>query len=709
MPPIGRRTVLKLVAGTVAGGMAWTYLPTALADSFRSSKAGGDGKVDGNSDAAVARDTVLTIAFDRHLHTRLQAHDKPLTPYQPSESLLLADGPVEDFVITGHQEQPITDARHGSGHQSVITGRSAGNLEKEVAVTFFDNLPGMAVLQTRYRNHGDAALQIAGWRNAAHELADAPGGFWSFSGTTHTDRRDWVAPLAAGFDQRNSLSMDSSDYGGGTPVANIWRRDIGLAVGHVEPVVRSLDLPVRKTAAGAHIAVESPQASTLAAGQTLTTERTFLAVHTGDHFAPVRQYRQYMNAEGLVAPQAPESAFAPVWCTWGYGRDFNVKQILDTVPKARELGFGWVVLDDGWQTNEGDWRIDTRKFPRGDADMRDFTAKVRGQGMHPRLWIAPLAADPGSDVMHDHVDMLLLGKGGAFQTVTWWNALTQCPAYQPTIDFYVDLVKKVIGNWGFEGIKFDGQHLNAVAPCYNPAHKHAHPTDSVEGLATFWSAIHKAAHETNPQAVIELCPCGTAFDFHNLPATDQYPASDPTSSWQVRSKGKTMKALMGSGSSFAGDHVELSDGGDDFASSVGIGAVVSTKFTWPKDTDHPSEPLPPGGLVLTREKEALWRKWVALYKQHMLSKGEYLGTLYDIGFDKPEAHAIAKDGAMYYAFYADSFNGPVQLRGLDAGRYRVRDLFNELDLGEVTAADATLRVAFKRFMLLQAMPLAGRT
>jgi alpha-galactosidase len=64
---------------------------------------------------------------------------------------------------------------------------------------------------------------------------------------------------------------------------------------------------------------------------------------------------------------------------------------------------------------------------------------------------------------------------------------------------------------------------------------------------------------------------------------------------------------------------------------------------------------------------------------------------------------------MYYAFYADSFNGPVQLRGLDAGRYRVRDLFNELDLGEVTAADATLRVAFKRFMLLQAMPLAGRT
>ena len=698
MRPIGRRTVLKLVAGSVAGGAAWLMLPKALAASGL-----GHAGADGGTGATVG-DAVLAIAFDRRLHTRLLVRGEPLTPWQPSESLRLADGAVEDFAIIGHRELPVADARHGSGHQAIVSGRS-GHLEKEVALTFFDALPGFAVLQTRYRNLGDAPLQVAGWRNAAHELAEAPGGFWSFSGTTHTDRRDWVQPMAAGFDQRNTLAMDSSDYGGGTPVANIWRRDIGLAVGHVEPVVRPLDLPVRKTAGGAHIAVESVQASTLAPGQTLVTERTFLAVHTGDHFAPLLQYRQYMQAEGLEAPRAPESAFAPVWCAWGYGRDFTIKQILDTLPKARELGFGWVVMDDGWQTNEGDWRIDTRKFPRGEADMRDFTAKIRAQGMHPRLWIAPLAADPGSDVLHDHPDMLLLDQDGGFQKVTWWNALTQCPAYQPTVDYYVALVKKVIGDWGFEGIKFDGQHLNAVAPCYNPAHKHAHPGDSVEGLATFWKAIHQAAHEANPQAVVELCPCGTAFDFHNLPATDQYPASDPTSSWQVRSKGKSMKALMGSLSSYAGDHVELSDGGDDFASTVGIGAIPSTKFTWPKDTEHPSEPLPPGGLVLNAEKEALWRKWVALYKQHMLPKGEYLGTLYDIGFDQPEAHAIAKDGAMYYAFYADQFKGKVPLRGLGAGRYKVRDLFNDVDLGEVDASEANLPVAFKHFVLLQATPL----
>jgi alpha-galactosidase len=224
----------------------------------------------------------------------------------------------------------------------------------------------------------------------------------------------------------------------------------------------------------------------------------------------------------------------------------------------------------------------------------------------------------------------------------------------------------------------------------------------VEKLGDFWLAIHKAAREANPDAVVELCPCGTVFNFHNLPATDQYPTSDPLSSWQVRSKGKTYKAIIGRGSSLAGDHVELSDNRDDFASSVGIGAVISTKFTWPKDTEHPVESLPPGGYVLTTEKEALWRKWVHIYKTHMLPKGEYLGGLYDIGFDKPEGHAISKDGAMYYAFYAKQWNGSLQLRGLGAGRYRVRDLFNDKVLGTVDAQANAVDARFERFLLLRA-------
>jgi alpha-galactosidase len=88
----------------------------------------------------------------------------------------------------------------------------------------------------------------------------------------------------------------------------------------------------------------------------------------------------------------------------------------------------------------------------------------------------------------------------------------------------------------------------------------------------------------------------------------------------------------------------------------------------------------------------------------MLPKGEYLGGLYDIGFDRPEAHAISKDGALYYAFYADKWDGKIPLRGLGAGKYHIHDLFNDADLGTVDAASNNLAARFERFLLIKATP-----
>ena len=62
--------------------------------------------------------------------------------------------------------------------------------------------------------------------------------------------------------------------------------------------------------------------------------------------------------------------------------------------------------------------------------------------------------------------------------------------------------------------------------------------------------------------------------------------------------------------------------------------------------------------MLTPEKEQLWRKWIALYRKNMLSKGQYRGELYDIGFDKPEAHVVTAGGKLHYAFYAKQLERP---------------------------------------------------
>ena len=147
------------------------------------------------------------------------------------------------------------------------------------------------------------------------------------------------------------------------------------------------------------------------------------------------------------------------------------------------------------------------------------------------------------------------------------------------------------------------------------------------------------------------------------------------------------------------DHVELSDGGLDFASQIGVGGIIGTKFTWPKANPDATEN---GGSLLTPEKESLLRKWVPIYTDKMLSRGEYL-NLYDFGFDKPEAHVISKDGAMYYAFYAPAWNGePITLRGLEARKYTVTEYTaDEPRTYEVEGPDPVINPTFEGNYLIE--------
>ena len=654
---------------------------------------------------ARAGDQVLTVEFDSALNSRLisslAGQASALTDFGASETVTLQDDRIIDsFPFVDQSRTPVSDI-HGAGVRHTVRGVSADGLEKSVSLTFYDRYPGFPLLKVVWRQTRGEPLAIRSHRLGAHVLKSSGAGFWSWSGSSHADRRDWVQPVGEGFEQANFMGMNASDYGSGTPVADVWRPDAGVAVGHVERTPKLVSLPIIASPAGASVALEEERAVTLHPGEALESLDAFVAVHRRDYYATLDAYRRVMADRGLAAPQAPDGSYEAIWCAWGYDRDFTVAEIEGTYAKVRDLGFKWAVLDDGWQTNEGDWDLNPRKF-RSDADMIAFASNIRAAGLKPRLWLAPLAVDPGSDLLHDHTDMLLLDENGAVQDVTWWNAFYLCPAYQPTRDYTQALIRRIIGEWGYEGLKLDGQHMNGVAPCHNPAHNHARPEESVEQLQDFWKMVYDTAREANSEAVVEFCPCGTSYAFHNLPYTNQVPASDPLSSWQVRLKGKSLKALMGRDAAYAGDHVELSDGGDDFASSVGIGAVISTKFTWPNEGRGPD-----ANFLLTAEREAVWRKWADLYNAKMLPRGRYLGELYDIGFDKPEAHAIEKDGRLYYAFYAEEWDGPVELRGLGEGGYRLTDYFNGADLGTATADAARIPARFERFLLIEATPVEG--
>jgi alpha-galactosidase len=312
----------------------------------------------------------------------------------------------------------------------------------------------------------------------------------------------------------------------------------------------------------------------------------------------------------------------------------------------------------------------------------------------------PLSAHPCTDMFQKHSENLLLNKDESPVYIEFWKSFFMCPASEEVQKITKDFVIKALRDWGWDGLKIDGNNLNMVPPCYNPEHNHAYPEESVEKLPEFFKMIYETALSIKPDAVIQICPCGTNQSFYILPYMNQSVASDPSNSWQVRQKGKTLKALTRSKVVFFGDHVELSDDKCDFASSVGIGAVIGTKFVWPVGVHMNKES---GDVSLTPEKEKEWAKWIKIYKENMLSKGNYRGELYDIGYDRPEAHAIQKGSTMFYAFYAPNFDGEVELRGLENKTYEITDYEQNIYLGEINGPVGVLKTKFNKHLLIKAV------
>ena len=544
----------------------------------------------------------LQIEFDRDMYSKVTSLSPGTAPHQEefrlTDFLETKNFRTGAFKVTGVSTHPL-DGPFGKGEETLLKGISRVDevfLEKIVSARTFESFPNVVLFHVRYVNLGVRDVQVNGWMNHRYSMLaqeEAPG-FWSFQGSSSAERADWVLPLAPGFRQENYMGMNQSDYGGGIPVTDLWRRDGGLAVGHLEMFPREVSLPVDfdKYSGAATLGIKNDFNAPVefGAGDTLHTMQTFVSAHRGDYFVTLRQYSKLMQAKGIAFAEPEEEAFESIWCGWGYERKFTTRDIIQTLPKVKELGIKWAVIDDGFQIAEGDWRVDTRRFPGGPADMKRMVDAIHDHGLKAKLWWAPLAADPGSKVLTDHPHALLINEAGAPQYITWWDSYYLSPASEATMAHTLETVEMFMDEWGFDGLKMDGQHMNAVPADHNWERPLEYPEKSIEMLPAFFETVYEAAREIKPHAVIENCPCGTCMSFYNMPHTNQVVSSDPTSSWQIRLKGKTYKAIMPQ-TAYYGDHVELSDNGTDFASSFGIGAVLGTKFTWPADNPNQYEQL----------------------------------------------------------------------------------------------------------------------
>ena len=644
----------------------------------------------------------LTLKIDGNMHFKVESSapgaQKYFDDYQAADILIADEAVIEDWKV-----KKVKKTADENGTTYTIIGQWKENgydIEKTLTVKAVKGFEGMVLTQSSYVNHSDKILTVKALESNKLGVASDET-VWSFQPTSSARRDDWILPVDESFYQKNYLGMNHTDYGGGIPMVTLWRRDANLSTGLVEPNLKLISMPVKKVRYEDFVTMsllqEFEYPVELAKDDTVETWNQFISVGKGDFFNPLSQFSKYMEAYAGYVPQASEpEAYEAVWCAWGYERTFTVDEVLGTLPKVKELGFKWVDVDDGFQIAEGDW--ETNKRFNGTKDMRRITDAIHKHGLKAKLWWAPLAADPDTKILREKPEMLLQDFQGAPEYITWWDSWYLSPVNPTTREYTVDLVKRFIDEWGFDGLKLDGQHLNCCLPDHNHHSHLEYPEESIEKLPEFFEDIFETAREIKPYSVVQICPCGCAMNFFLTPHMNQAVASDPTSSAQIRMKRKVYGAMVPDMAYYA-DHIELSDDENDYGTQIGIGGVIGSKFTWPKKNPN----VRGDGYLLTPEKEAALKKWVAIYNDKMLSKGDYL-NLYDIRFDVPETHVIAKDGAMYYAFYAQEWNGEqIELRGLDADKtYTVTEYASDvLKTYTVDGANPFITPSFTRDYLIE--------
>jgi alpha-galactosidase len=661
----------------------------------------------------------------------------------PGEHPLTLDEPRlgaptdSNYVIRGDKELHFTLAfdqtsvlesvgQLGPGKRVEIPGHPLGpsgtTIDAVLTLEAYDAFPNLLLSTVAYKNTGSDSLAIDRAIEQEHRfnahLADSlarPWDMWSFQGSRYDAPEDDVFRLTRTSASRSDEdTLVKSGFAGGIPVVAFWTGSVGEAIGHVETAAAPASLRFRIAPDERVIAQLNIPGHLLQPGETFSGPRSFLAVYSGDFYQSLRMWSGLLQKEGSTLAIPSPEAYSAGWS--GYESSVTPGQMLGAIAGLKGLGIRRATLDGRWFEGFGDWNPRPDTYP-GDA-IKQLTAAFHKQSLLDLAWL-PLGVEDGqaqqgshaiAGIVQQHPDWLVLDQDGQHARTKRGLALL-CPAVPAVQAYYGQLVEKFIRDWDFDGLQLDA--IARVPWCYNPAHHHSSPEDSVNAMVDVYKVICQTAHALKPLSVSQECPCGASPSLASLRFLDQIAAGETATAAQLRRRIKMYKALFGPAAPVYAAEGELSafdpagdprrESGEDLAAIIGTGGVVGVGFDL-------LQPNAGSGGATARRNEVGAKKWIALYNHNMLSKGSFL-DLYTYGYDVPEGYAIAKDGNMYYAFFAPKedapWRGQLQLRGLKPGRYQVTDYDRGRSYGTVESGIGKtphLAVDFTGHLLLVARP-----
>ena len=609
---------------------------------------------------------------------------------KPNDYLVINGKDIYEFAIEKTELNDVSN-EFGVGKQLKLFGKtkiaideSEIEIDKIFTIELYNNLPNAAITYADYINLSDKKLMIdkvvSTFYAVDRKLINPSKRSYDFSlfqgrgvgwGLNYCNIKVDSAYSATNF--MGIIGAVRDPQGGGIPVLDLWGKEMGMAIAHISVKPEFVNLPIHVRPDGKiEYSIEELynrqyEPISLKKNEKYSTVKKAVIVHSLDYFDAIRTYAQMLNMQGVKTfKETPETVPQSYWKTWGYELDFKLSDIYAKIPEFKELGIEMIVLDDGWFSNYGDWEPSTEKnkFPGGRKDLIKFVEDMHKENFKVGIWWCPLIAQPNSAVAKMHPDWFMQAKDEEPYLMEDPVSYFLCPDYGPVLEFWNDQIDKIYKTFDLDYVYHDWANIIEVPACYNPLHKHESPLSPYWNLSNQYKLMYEEAQSIKPGYAIELCECGRPHDPYKMPYYNITNASDATTKEQVRQRLKLEKALNGSKVYFNPGYIlpEHKEGWDydpcEIDECVAMGGYFETYYT-----------------ELSPAQKKQWLEWLNIYRTEQIYKGEYL-NLYDIEFDNPGFHVTKKNGVFYF-FAQGPFDGEIELRGLNAEKYKVSDLYTK--------------------------------
>ncbi len=160
------------------------------------------------------------------------------------------------------------------------------------------------------------------------------------------------------------------------------------------------------------------------------------------------------------------------WTSWyNYYTDISEEIILKNLNAFVEKNtpLDYFQIDDGYQTQVGDWLSIKSSFPNG---MAAVAQKIKQANYKAGIWLAPFVCDAKSDIFKNKKHWLVKDKNGkllvAGNIKLWGGNFYVLDFYQKEVqDYLMQVIGIFTKKWGFDFLKFDFLYAVCILPTKN--------------------------------------------------------------------------------------------------------------------------------------------------------------------------------------------------------------------------------------------------